>query len=55
MQVGIIGLGRMAANSARQRKWSGQAAIDDAVAVDLLSAALFAQILSRRFAEKIEP
>jgi 6-phosphogluconate dehydrogenase len=38
-----------------KRRWSGQAAIDDAAAVDVLSAALFARILSRRFAEKIEP
>jgi 6-phosphogluconate dehydrogenase len=38
-----------------KRRWSGQAAIDDAAAVDALSTALFARILSRRFAEKTEP
>jgi 6-phosphogluconate dehydrogenase len=38
-----------------KRRWTGQAAIDDAAAVDGLSAALFARILSRRFAEKTEP
>jgi 6-phosphogluconate dehydrogenase len=34
---------------------TGQAAIDDAVAVDVLAATLFSGILSPRFAEKIEP
>jgi 6-phosphogluconate dehydrogenase len=38
-----------------KRRWTGQAAIDDTVAVDVVSATLFARTLSRRFAEKIEP
>jgi 6-phosphogluconate dehydrogenase len=38
-----------------KRRWTGQAAIDDAVAVDVLAATLFSGILSPRFAEKIEP
>jgi 6-phosphogluconate dehydrogenase len=38
-----------------KRRWTARVAIDDAVAVDVVSATLFARTLSRRFAEKIEP
>lgn len=38
-----------------KRRWTEQAAIDDAVAADVLTATLFARILPRRFAEKTQP
>ena len=48
MQLGMIGLGRMGANMVQgEGRWTIKAAIDEAVPVPVLSAALYERFSSR--------